>query len=63
MQIASIVVIMFFISLICLIFGMYKPWVVLWWRDVQNRRGVIGLYGTIALITFLFYQILRNLEI
>jgi len=36
--------------------GLYKPWAVLWWEDVQNRRKVIQVYGTatlLALTTFL----------
>lgn len=31
-----------------LLLGLYKPWVVLWWEDYQNRKKVILLYGSIA---------------
>lgn len=47
---------LFITSLGLLIAGLYKPWVVLWWEDVQNRRKVFKVYGTatlLALITFL----------
>lgn len=42
-------------ALIFLVIGLYKPWVMLWWEDVQNRRKVIALYGSIAGITYLAY--------
>jgi hypothetical protein len=30
----------------------------LWWEDVQNRRKVIKLYGSIAFICYVFYLII-----
>ena len=30
--------------------GLYKPWIVLWWMPMQNRKRVIQLYGTIGTV-------------
>ena len=49
-----------FLSIACLIFlliGLFKPWVMLWWEDVQNRRKVIKVYGLLALIFYLAYKL------
>ncbi len=40
-------------ALIFLVLGLYRPWVMLWWEDVQNRRKVIRLYGTVAGVAYL----------
>ncbi|GHN00021.1 hypothetical protein WSM22_15100 [Cytophagales bacterium WSM2-2] len=48
----------FFISLasgLFLVIGLFKPWMMLWWEDVQNRRKVIKLYGTVAVAFYLIY--------
>lgn len=50
-----------YISLTALAFmmvGLYRPWAMLWWEDVQNRRKVITLYGGIALASFLLAKLL-----
>jgi len=39
--------------------GLYKPWIMLWWREKQNRRQIINLYGIIALLCFLIYTTIR----
>jgi hypothetical protein len=39
--------------------GLIKPWLMLWWEDVQNRRKVIKLYGTIGLLFLAIYWILQ----
>jgi len=44
---------------ILLLIGLYKPWVVLWWEDIQNRKKVIKLYGLIALCSFAGYYIVK----
>ena len=44
-----------FTALIFLFIGLYKPWVMLWWEDVQNRRKVIKLYGTVSLLAIALY--------
>jgi hypothetical protein len=43
----------------CLLAGLYKPWIMLWWQDKQNRRKVITLYGSISLISYVIYLVLR----
>ena len=45
-------------ALVCLIIGLFKPWVMLWWEDTQNRKKVIRIYGTAALIASIVYLIL-----
>jgi hypothetical protein len=45
-------------SVVLLIIGMFKPWMMLWWEDVQNRRKVIKLYGLIAVFCYGLYWIL-----
>jgi len=42
-------------SVLFLVLGLIKPWMMLWWEDVQNRRKVIKLYGTIAFTFYLIY--------
>jgi hypothetical protein len=39
-------------SLIFLVIGLYKPWIMLWWEDTQNRRKVIKVYGIVALVSY-----------
>ena len=39
-------------SLIFLLIGLYKPWIMLWWEDTQNRRKVIKLYGIVAIVSY-----------
>jgi hypothetical protein len=41
-----------FTALLFLVIGLFKPWVMLWWEDVQNRRKVIKVYGLVALISY-----------
>lgn len=42
-------------SLIFLVMGLFKPWMMLWWEDVQNRKKVIKLYGSVALVCYAVY--------
>lgn len=42
-----------------LVIGLFKPWVMLWWEDVQNRRKVIQVYGSVAAVFFIAYWILK----
>ena len=44
-----------FMALLFLLIGLYKPWVMLWWEDVQNRRKVIKVYGLVALVSHAAY--------
>ncbi|MBI3221063.1 MAG: hypothetical protein HYZ44_16230 [Bacteroidetes bacterium] len=41
-----------------LVIGLFKPWVMLWWEDVQNRKKIILVYGTISLFFLLAYFIM-----
>ena len=45
-------------AILFLIMGLFKPWMMLWWEDVQNRRKVIKLYGSVAVLTYLVYWLL-----
>ncbi|MCW5910567.1 MAG: hypothetical protein KIT62_05805 [Cyclobacteriaceae bacterium] len=45
-------------SFLFLIMGLIKPWIMLWWEDVQNRKKVIKLYGTATLIFLVLYFVL-----
>jgi hypothetical protein len=45
-------------AFVFLILGLYKPWIMLWWEDVQNRRKVIRLYGSIASVAYLAHWII-----
>jgi hypothetical protein len=40
-------------AFLLLLFGLYKPWVVLWWEDVQNRKKVLILYGSVGIALWL----------
>ena len=42
-------------SLLFLVIGLWRPWAMLWWEDVSNRRKVIKVYGAIALIFYAVY--------
>jgi hypothetical protein len=44
-----------FTALIFLLIGLYKPWVMLWWEDVQNRRKVLKIYGAVAVVSLAIY--------
>lgn len=45
-------------SLLFMVMGLFKPWILLWWEDVQNRRKVIKVYGSVALFSFIVYEVL-----
>jgi hypothetical protein len=42
-------------SILLLVLGLYKPWVVLWWEDTQNRKKVVLLYGSVALTLWVLH--------
>ncbi len=46
-------------SSLFLLLGLYKPWMMLWWEDTQNRKKVIRVYGTLAVIFFITHYVLR----
>lgn len=43
------------LSLAFILIGLWRPWVMLWWEDLSNRRKVIKVYGTIAVIFYAIY--------
>jgi len=43
-------------ALLGLVIGLIKPWVMLWWEDTQNRRKVIRVYGTAAVVGYALYR-------
>lgn len=45
-------------SALLLAVGLYKPWIVLWWEDRQNRLKVIKLYGTLMAVSVAGYYLL-----
>lgn len=47
-------------SFLFMLLGLIKPWIMLWWEDVQNRRKVIKLYGTTGMSFLIIYWILAN---
>lgn len=46
---------MTFVSLICLLLGLFRPWLMLWWEDTQNRKKVIKVYGTAGVTSYALY--------
>ena len=46
---------MTFISLSCLIMGLFRPWMMLWWEDTQNRKRVFKVYGTAGVVSYALY--------
>lgn len=51
------------LALLCLTIGLFRPWIMLWWEDTQNRKKVIKLYGTAALISYGLYSALLLLQL
>ncbi|SHJ91940.1 hypothetical protein SAMN04488028_102147 [Reichenbachiella agariperforans] len=44
----------FYLAIVTIVVGLfYKPWVVLWWMDKQNRWMVLQHYGSLAILSFL----------
>ena len=54
-----------FLSAACLLFllaGLYKPWIMLWWEDVQNRKKVLQVYGTLMVVFYVTYYVLKFIK-
>ena len=49
------------VSSLLLITGLFKPYALLWWQEVQTRRMVIRLYGRIAIVCFTAYLLFKIL--
>ena len=43
------------------LFGLYRPWLALWWLPVTNRKKVLQTYGLVALALWIVYMIMRIL--
>lgn len=41
------------------LFGLYKPWLALWWSDSCPRKKVLKIYGSLAAILSLLYIAIR----
>jgi hypothetical protein len=50
-------------SILFLMIGLVKPWMMLWWEDVQNRRKVIKIYGLVAIVFYVIYLGLKFIPI
>jgi hypothetical protein len=46
-------------SFLFILIGLWRPWVMLWWEDTQNRLKVLKLYGSALLIFLGIYLLLR----
>ena len=42
-------------ALVSLLIGLFKPWITVWWEDTQNRKKVLKVYGTVAVVSFILY--------
>ncbi|ELR72954.1 hypothetical protein C900_00915 [Fulvivirga imtechensis AK7] len=49
------------LCILLMIIGLYKPWVMLWWEDTQNRKKVIKVYGTAGMLFLALYYVLTYL--
>lgn len=57
-MIAYLRVLFYYLTLISLLFvaiGLWRPWVMLWWEDISNRRKVIKVYGLLAVGFYTLY--------
>ena len=43
------------------LFGLYRPWLALWWLPVSNRKMVLQRYGLITLGLLISYIFLSTL--
>ncbi len=51
------------LSLIFLAVGLYKPWLMLWWEDMQNRRKILKVYGFATLFFYILHLIFSRIEV
>jgi hypothetical protein len=42
-------------AVLCVVLGLFNPWMMLWWEDVQNRKKVLKVYGTVVIICYALY--------
>ncbi len=43
------------------LFGLYRPWLALWWLPVSNRKMVLQRYGIIFILITTSYLLLKLL--
>lgn len=58
-QVELLILLISLTSFLFMLLGLIKPWLMLWWEDVQNRRKVIKLYGSSGLVFLILYWILQ----
>jgi hypothetical protein len=50
------------LSATCFIFliaGLFKPWIMLWFEDIQNRKKIIQVYGSLTVFFLIAYGVLK----
>ncbi len=50
-------------SFLFLLIGLIKPWIMLWWEDVQNRKKIIQVYGLLSIFFLIIYYLLGLLPL
>ena len=45
------------LSFVLMMIGFYKPYLIVWWEDIQNRRKVLKVYGGSTVLFFIIYLI------
>lgn len=55
--------ILFWLNLLLLVLGLWRPWVVLWWMASQNRLKVIQYYGSSLLVLLVLSWLIAGLAI
>jgi len=48
------------LSLVLMMIGFYKPYLIVWWEDIQNRRKVLKVYGGSTVLFFIIYLISKS---
>ncbi|HEX9651481.1 MAG TPA: hypothetical protein VGA21_13035 [Cyclobacteriaceae bacterium] len=49
------------LSLFFLVLGLYKPYWMVWWEDIQNRKKVLSVYLTSAIFFLCIYLVISYL--
>ena len=55
---SNVKLLVLFLTITCVLFmviGLFRPWAMLWWEDVQNRSKVLKSYGSLAILFGLTY--------
>ncbi|MDH3708401.1 MAG: hypothetical protein OER04_00860 [Cyclobacteriaceae bacterium] len=56
---ASLLIVAILIFAIFTILGLIRPWWVLWWSALANRRKVLRYYGSTMLILLVIWLLIR----